>query len=434
MSGLRRTRTARPQQGVATLTIVAILFFIVALVAAYTNRNLIFEQRTASNQWRSTLALEAADGGVEWVLAQINAGRLDASCIPSTDVGEPGFRQRYLRIAADGRITPVPDRSFGCVSNGAGGWTCSCPVAADPALAMPTGGGVYPAFRGRFVPVEAAPPGVIGLEVNGCTRLDDRCLAFPAEAVGHEGRATVLVTLALRNALATTPVAAITVRGGIEVGGGLGAFNPDGGDGGHAVFAGGVVSDSSSLLRVGGAVGSPGDRARLVLDDDALLRSLYGPPARLQSDRLFAATFMVWPQAYEEQPAALVLECDPACDGDEVRDALALNPGRVLWIKGDVDLDGAIGSASEPAMLVVQGEPRIDGDVFGVVYVRQTAASDAPQAWAAEGSGTLTGALFVEGAMDGSASFTVLRERTVIETLQHHNGSFVRVPGSWRDY
>jgi hypothetical protein len=48
------------EQGVATLTVVMVLFFIMALVAAYSSRNMVFEQRTATNQLRSTQALEAA--------------------------------------------------------------------------------------------------------------------------------------------------------------------------------------------------------------------------------------------------------------------------------------------------------------------------------------------------------------------------------------
>ena len=47
------------QRGVATLAVVMVLFFIIALTAAYTSRNMIFEQKTSANQYRSTLAFEA---------------------------------------------------------------------------------------------------------------------------------------------------------------------------------------------------------------------------------------------------------------------------------------------------------------------------------------------------------------------------------------
>jgi Tfp pilus assembly protein PilX len=64
-----RRHAHQGQRGVATLIVVLVLFFVVSLVAAYTNRNLIFEQRTASNQYRSTQALEAAEAGLEWAIS-----------------------------------------------------------------------------------------------------------------------------------------------------------------------------------------------------------------------------------------------------------------------------------------------------------------------------------------------------------------------------
>ena len=93
----RVARGASPwtrQSGAASLIVVMILFFILSLVAAYTNRSLIFEQRTASNQYRSTQALEAAEAGVEWALAMLNSGRITATCAPSVTVADPSFRQR----------------------------------------------------------------------------------------------------------------------------------------------------------------------------------------------------------------------------------------------------------------------------------------------------------------------------------------------------
>jgi Tfp pilus assembly protein PilX len=85
-----------PQRGAAALVVVMVLFFIVALVAAYTSRNLIFEQRTSANQYRSTQAFEAAEAGIDWALAMLNGGRIDAACRAHTDASttDDSFRQR----------------------------------------------------------------------------------------------------------------------------------------------------------------------------------------------------------------------------------------------------------------------------------------------------------------------------------------------------
>lgn len=96
------------QRGVASLVVVAVLFLILSLVAAYTNRNLIFEQRTAGNLHRSTQAFEAAEAGVEWALTMLNAGRIDADCAPSASPADTSFRQRYLTIDAASGVVARP--------------------------------------------------------------------------------------------------------------------------------------------------------------------------------------------------------------------------------------------------------------------------------------------------------------------------------------
>ena len=68
---------ATPQRGAAALVVVMMLFFIMSLVAAYASRNLIFEQRTSANNYRSTQAFEAAEAGLEWAIAMLNGGRID---------------------------------------------------------------------------------------------------------------------------------------------------------------------------------------------------------------------------------------------------------------------------------------------------------------------------------------------------------------------
>jgi hypothetical protein len=234
------------QRGAASLVVVMVLFFLMSLVAAYTSRNLIFEQRVSLNQYRSTQAFEAAEAGLEWALAMLNSGRIDANCLelPAT-AANTSFRQRYLNIApvtgpntaniTAKKWTPVagPDieLSPSCVFNGLS-WTCSCPSNGAPALAAPGLTGVFPAFRIRFTTGDAfagfiTKPGMIRIESNGCTRAADDCLNFPAKGVESEGRATIVALVALRNALSTPPTAAITVLGDLNTGSTVNAFNTE---------------------------------------------------------------------------------------------------------------------------------------------------------------------------------------------------------------
>ena len=419
------------QRGVATLIVVGLLFLVLSLVAAYTNRNLIFEQRTSGNQYRSTQAFEAAEAGMEWALTMLNAGRIDDNCLPSANPALTSFRERYLDIdVGSGNLTPKPrlDPATAawptCVFDG-NDWDCGCPENLPADLAAPAGTGVFPAFRVTFVPLATPQPGVVRLQVNGCTRADAACLDFPAQAVAGEGRASVSTIIALRSALPAPPVAALTAKGDVTSTGTLKAINPDPGIGGIALLIGNDVGGNAPVT----VVGPPGTPLGEAKRDDAALGAL-------ADNRLFTQLFSIWPDLYRDQPGAVVLDCNPACNAAAVRAAAQANPGRILWADGDVDLDagGDVGAPDSPILLVVSdddadGSVQVDVSVtfHGLLMVR-----DAD--WASAGTGVVRGAAIAEGDITGTGSFTVVHDATILNRLRWTTGSFVRVPGSWRDF
>lgn len=362
----------------------------------------------------------------------LNSGRVDDTCAPTAAVGEATFRDRYLDLEpATGQITPAGvlaadgggTRWPGCVFDGAD-WACGCPAEGKNALAPPAGAaGVFPAFRVRFVNTGSAPPGVVQLEVNGCTSsLSDECLDFPARGVGGEGRATLRVLVALRGGLAAPPVAAVTVQGALDAGSAeLGAYNGDAASGGVTIQAGGAVSGSP---RLGSAPGTPA--AGSMVEGDTGLASLP------DGERLFINTFALASAAYREQPGAVVLDCDGGCDAGDVRSAAQRHPGHVLWAPGNLDLDtgGDIGSPGQPVLIVATGAVTVDVPVFGLLYGRDGT-------WSGTASGRVQGALVSEGDFSGGAGgagFDVIYDPDVLQRLRWRTGSFVRVPGGWRDY
>ena len=175
-----------PQRGAAALIVVLLLFFVISLVAAYAGRNLIFEQRTSTNQYRATQAFEAAEAGLEWAVAMLNGGRVTAECIPPSpvDVTQPSFRQRYL----DDRLTATramsrrcagptalrPNGPAACATAPAG--TAVALQARRPTPAVPAGGGVHPAFRVCFEAVDPPQPGVVRVVSTGRTSFVDQAL------------------------------------------------------------------------------------------------------------------------------------------------------------------------------------------------------------------------------------------------------------------
>ena len=428
-------------RGAATLVVVMVLFFIVALVAAYTSRNLIFEQRTSANQYRSTQAFEAAEAGLEWALTLLNSGRIDSSCVSqnAANTTNDSFRMRYLAIAPDtGRITARLRASDGaprqaaCVFGGSG-WQCDCPENAPPSLAAPAGTGPFPAFVLRFheLAPDATPypAGVLRIESIGCTRLDATGSICAATTASGDGRAAVNAITALKSALTAPPGAAVTVRGDLIGASGLHVTNADAASGGLTLRVGGTISGTPQALN--GPAGTPSDPSNLsrnvtVVSPDASL-------AALTPDRMFASVFAAGRDTYRLQPAAVHVDCTAGCSAATVRDQASLNPGRVLWVGGNLDINipGPIGSAAFPVMLVVTGDLSVSdaaAQLNGLAYVvGQTLTTS---------GGLINGGLIAENdlGLTGGGTSSVVYDADVLNLLHRGSGSFVRVPGGWRDF
>jgi hypothetical protein len=429
----------RRQRGAATLVVVMVLFFIISMVAAYTSRNMIFEQRTGANLYRATQSLEAAEAGMEWALMLLNTGRIDDQCIASTSSSDTTFRDRYLSVNTATGVLSARTRSDGgeltptCVfDRNTNRWDCSCPVDGDPSLTPPSGSEIAPAFRVRLRALNVLPArtGLVRIDVVGCTRLDDDCLSLLGAGVVNEGR-TVLGSVAMLSGRAVVmPRAALTARGNVTAAS-LVVSNVRVTDGGVTVHASGTIDPGLSLTTISGnALGGstiPGDSA---LDLPALTPFT-------SSQRFFASLFLITPERWIQQPAVFTLNCGlSGCSAAEIRDALAANPGRPLWINGDVSVDssGDIGTATNPVLMVINGglaftTPSVT--IHGLVVIRP---ADPITGWVTSGSGRFNGAVVVDGAVGGTGALSIEYNGQVLTALRATVGNFSRVPGSWRDW
>lgn len=441
---LRPNRLARPQaavnRGAASLVVVMILFFIITLVAAYTSRNLLFEQRTSANQYRATVAFEAADAGIEWAIARLNEGVMNDDCTqldPATAVGaQPSFRQRYLSVDATTGVITAPDKLAGCVFNGTT-WVCSCPDTGDPVLTVPTGSGPFPAFWVKFRSNQVGGrPGIVRIQVNACTRLDAACLNFNREAQSGDGLATVWSMVALRNALPTAPAAALTASGPVtRDGGDPTVTNTDVESGGLTIHSGGAITNSGNVTLVS-IPGTPPARSRSA-DDSALVYNnmtlVPATPANTGTNRLFNSFFGSWPVTYFAQPGVAVVDCTGGCNAAAVNAAVARFPGHAIHVSGGGTLAvGAnIGTSAAPILIIADGDVEFSGGnptVVGVIYSRSGT-------WNFEGDGTIQGAAIAQGSFrfeDDDPS--IVYDRDVIRRIQFLTGSFAKVAGSWRDF
>ncbi len=439
MSALRRMSGLKPgQKGAATLVVVMVLFFIVSMVAAYTSRNMIFEQRTGINQYRSTQSLEAADAGLEWALMMLNGGRINDACEASTDLTDTSFRDRYLAFNTSTGIVSARLQSGGtqltptCVFDQASGrWQCSCPEDGDPTLAGPSGNQIAPAFRVRFRAIATTnQPGLIRIDVVGCTRLDNNCLGLTGASVPNEGRSIVGAIALISGRSMVMPRAALTARGDVSVST-LAVSNVRVADGGITVHASGTIDPGLSLTTIAGnALGGS------TIPDDTTMDLPALAPFSV-SERFFASMMLLPPQRWIQQPAVVTLNCGiGGCDAAQVRDAIEANPRRPLWINGDLSVDssGDIGSATAPVLMVINGSltfstPSVT--IHGLLLLRP---ADPTTGWVTSGAGRINGAIVVDGAVTGTVTTSIEYNGTVLAAVRTGVGNFSRVSGSWRDW
>ena len=415
------------QRGATTLLITLLLLFALLLGTAFASRDLIFEQRTSANQYRSTQAFEAAEAGLEWALAQLNtSGRLDAGCQPTQDAGANRFRERYLRhdratsmFAAatwnDAGVASALQPS--CVLTSVG-WACSCPTSGPPALATPDDGAVAAAFTLHFH--AGAKPGLVRVVAVGCSRLAAPCAAGAARA---DSSAQIEVVLALLPGLRSAPAAALTTRGAVVAdSAAFGAHNRDVLSGGTAIHAGGAIAASRARLS------SPAGAATVdqMVSHDAAL-------AGLDAARFFTSYFGIDQPGWMRQPAALRLSCSGNCAAALQRAIAAGGPNALIAVDGELLIEGPVllGTAEQPVIIVASGAAQLRGAVAltGVIHA-------ATLAWSDNGGrgALLRGAAISAGSYQGDGTPEFVYDAAVLAQLNHNSGSFVRVNGSWRDF
>jgi hypothetical protein len=126
--------------------------------------------------------------------------------------------------------------------------------------------------------------------------------------------------------------------------------------------------------------------------------------------------------ATNDCPAALRAAVDAATDVARIA------------VMGDLHLDGPmqLGRADRPVVLVVNGGLMLRGPVelHGLVHATHMRWD----AVAPEGGGLLRGAVLLDEGYAGDGAPDLVYDASVMHRLQRLAGTWVRVPGSWRDF
>lgn len=434
---------ARDQRGAATLVVVMVLFLIMALLAAYANRSLMFEQRIAGSYYRASMAQEMAEASVEWTVAMLNGTAIDDACAPTTiAAGGTRFVDRYFSVSAEDRTTKglmgksaatgrVPI-AVDCSSTGTG-LECRCPLpntrTAQPSTAL--AGALIPSFGAALDADRAARSGNFLVDGVGCTDSSlDNCTSALVEVRAERAAATVLqkTAVAFVGAVPSSPAAPLIVKGILTTAGagGLGLHNTDPRSGGMLVVSGGA-EPTLNEDRMDSVPGTPAAQARSFLDPHlaALTNSTE------DKTRFFRNFMGMSPSRYPNHPAARPVTCSADCGTELVT---AANAGsRLLTVPGALAIRSnvTIGTPAAPVLVVVYGDAVITGPMqfngMLVVLGDLTWTNNDPA------GSQITGMVVVQGRMDTDGRMDILYQQSIANELRNRLGSYVRVGGGWID-
>lgn len=414
-------------RGAAALGLTLALLAAAALLSLSATRQVLLDLRLAGRETGTVQAFEAADAGLDWALAMLNAaGTVDAQCRPhDTDVDTdtnagadagagPTFRDRALTLDPVTGAYLAHGIEAACSLDPDGGWSCACPASSGP---PPIGPGPA-AFR--VAVLAGRHPGTVRLRAVGCApAVDGGCP--PAAGATSVAVARHETLLALLPALAAAPTAAVTLRGRLASETAMALANPDPGTG-LAVHAGGRVA-----LPPGSATGAPGaPAAEAVLDQDAML-------ATASADEFFRRHFGATREAWASQPAIQTLTCAAGDCGLALAARIDAAPGLpAVHVTGDLALaqPRVFGTPARPVVLVVDGDLRIDAEVVvhGVVQANRLETGRGAAGTAVHG------AVLLDGDLAAGSSLQVVRAAPTLALLQRGSGGLVRVNGAWQDF
>lgn len=410
------------QRGAATLFTTIVVLVLMTMVAFFANRGVLFERKTAANQYRSTKAIEAAEAGIEWALANLNSmRRVNAACATTTASGSRSFRDRYLDPDNNGSFAEAFETSEPLCTLVGGNWTCSCPSGgAAPTATACTAPEGCPTFRVRFerMPVDST---LVRIQAMGCTNAQAPCTTGGgAEA---DGSARVSQVVKLYSALATLPAAAITAKGYVDFGSNaITATNSDPGTNGITINAGLDITGFINSSTVKTLPGTP-EGASLVGNDQSL--------ATLSDDQMFRTFFGSTREQFRDSPSTTVVNCSGVCNTSLLS---AIDAGaRTIWVEGNMVLNAndVFGSLERPVMLVVNGNIEVRGTMtfYGVLYCQNST-------WDNTGGGNaqIFGAAISEGNFTATGTPDPTYDPRVLQNLRQTSGAYAKVAGGWRDF
>lgn len=397
------------QRGAATLLIALIVMTTVTLVTLYTSRTVLMEKKMATNDYRSRVAFEAAEAGMEAAVAYIQGGR---------DRDNDGA----LPAEVDASGTDISD-------------TNEFLFTTTNTLTLANGSQAVVTLLDRSIPNEQ----ITSTEIVSVGWSDDKAATR-----------TVVQLLTTINALPNIPENPLLTRGTAVISGSADVFNPEG----HSTIWSGGPVDLGGSATVNTFVANPADanypnclgdalnpcsttaasssgQAGLdVVEQDSSLNNL-------TDDEFFENFFGMTPTEYRN--SVVTMDLDPATDNVSTSVHLATNP-EVIWVDGNVTLSAntIVGCSVaqspcptaniSPVIMIVDGVLTMQGnaDFYGMLYVTGGTAG--------HGNPTSVGSIVIAGDTSNlTGSFSVTYNSDVLERAGM-GGRPAASSGSWHDF
>ena len=405
------------QRGIS-LIVTLMIVILLSLLALYGAGVLVLDTRSAANDFRAREAMAAAESGTEQGLSLINANRkrISVNGLHSSDDLTTAPALEWTECTAtDPQCLPVrsDDRT---------NWQYL--AVSDSLISQPSAGSFELYI---LTPIPDADPDV----KNGSL------MVYNVVAIGKSADDTSTATLKqgayfypLLLGNVNTPLAAAT---NLTISGNYSIITSSNG-GGPGVP---LTAWSNGTITPGGSFTSChiGDfEAGACPTSDAISKNGLTGPDLVGNDPnfppdLFEFLFGMPASDYQkiEDQATVVANCS-SLDG---------NSSGLIWVTGDCNPPGDIGSADHPVLMVVQGDTTLNAgsQFYGLLYMFNPAGGTPKLI--ANGNAHLHGAVFAHSGVDLALTggFVLEYDRDVLENLNNSPSgrALARIPGTWSD-
>ncbi|PWY57014.1 hypothetical protein DGG96_01205 [Legionella qingyii] len=359
------------QRGYVLLATSMMILLGIAITALLTIKTVDFDQKIENNFYRTSQSFMAAEAGLEYGLAYLEANKTAIL----VDTNNDGFIDTYTNA----QITNVP------FSNN----TTYTITYSNPVF----------------------------------TNFNRITVTSKGTADNNSSSTTIVQIMQIYPFVpAPTPVP-LLVKNNVNLSGSLTITNTTTGT---TIWSGGdtILSGSASTAsNTSSGSNSAGLQTDVVHNDSSI--------SSLSSDQFFS-DFFATTKTLAQQSADITYTNNSTTNYSGLLNGVV---GQSIWINqtggSSASFSGSatIGSPTNPVVLVVNGSLQANGSttIYGMVYI----IGD----WNNSGGGTLDiiGGAVVEGSITSTGSPNITYSTTVLNQL-NKVGSFVKVPGSWRDF